>query len=827
MKIKSISIYGFRGFNQEQSLLFHDELTLLYAPNSYGKTSISEALEWLLYGVTSKVQRAESIEEYKGSYRNKHLPNNVSPCVEVTFIKDSRDITFKAELLNGENVKRFQDGREVSEWSFGNILDINPKPFILQHALKDLLLAKPVDRFQRFAQLLGLDEVDQIYGDLIKLCTKPEARLHPSVDQLRKEISSLETRLSSQASLSPITKNLKKGFNALSETYNLILKESIRRAPSGTKEESILPQLLKIREDAVGKIFRGRIILNDFTESEKQANIEDERYFIAFITDQFLNKYLELTKLAAAQFIIDQAKFFEFGLNSIKSLPAKCPFCEKTIDVSLHSQIHKHYEQIKSESAHFDILREQRIQIVKSLESFKRRIQAFYERHISKIRTFLQAQTSLNQLETILREKHPSHLDIISVSLDKISNSQKQFDQYLSYTTNALDEIQFSVENSTEDVSLLKNFGTFLTSYITNAQDLQKALSTFAPSVSEADQVLKHKLDTLAGTQDISLLIELIENRKKIERKFQIDNILDNLKELRKTIDQVVATKMLNAISSELTSEVMTWYSYIKTSGDPDVHFGGFDMDRTVKGDLKARRVQIKATSYGKDLVSAVSSLSESKLNALGLCVSIATNLKSSSPFSFILFDDPIQSWDAAHENRFIEVIRKLVTYGKQIIILSHNKQWLDQVRSGCRSHNGLYYEITSYTQLGPHIQEVHWEKWTERLNEVDAILNDPLASNIKLQQAEAEIRLSITQLTSDIFFRKKSKRINASTLNSSKTRKMLIECGVSQNLVDRLIQTFVTTDDAHHESKNYVAQRERIRQYHSWVHELGSQLKG
>ena len=31
---------------------------------------------------------------------------------------------------------------------------------ILQHALKDLLLAAPVDRFNRFATLLGLEELE-------------------------------------------------------------------------------------------------------------------------------------------------------------------------------------------------------------------------------------------------------------------------------------------------------------------------------------------------------------------------------------------------------------------------------------------------------------------------------------------------------------------------------------------------------------------------------------------------------------------------------------------------------------------------------------------
>ena len=66
MRINEIVIEGFRGFNGRRIITLDSSLTLIYAPNSYGKTSISESLEWLLYGSTSKVQRAEFKDEYKG-----------------------------------------------------------------------------------------------------------------------------------------------------------------------------------------------------------------------------------------------------------------------------------------------------------------------------------------------------------------------------------------------------------------------------------------------------------------------------------------------------------------------------------------------------------------------------------------------------------------------------------------------------------------------------------------------------------------------------------------------------------------------------------------
>jgi hypothetical protein len=136
-----------------------------------------------------------------------------------------------------------------------------------------------------------------------------------------------------------------------------------------------------------------------------------------------------------------------------------------------------------------------------------------------------------------------------------------------------------------------------------------------------------------------------------------------------------------------------------------------------------------------------------------------------------------------------------------------------------------LFYEITGYTKTGPCISEVPWEKWTERLKEVDAIVKDPNAGSVKLQQAEEEIRIVIAELASELYLKKKGVRKSPHNLNSTKVRKMLLECGVETDLVNRITQTFETTDDAHHAPVDYTVQRERIRRYHAWVHELAQLL--
>jgi DNA repair exonuclease SbcCD ATPase subunit len=824
VKIKNMSVQGFRGFNEVCTVDFHDQITLISAPNSYGKTSISEAFEWLLYGITSKVEKADSKDEYKGSCRNTHLPTSLTPFVKVVFEERESEVEFRGELLEGDAIKRFVNGYEVNKWPFSDNLPSIPKPFILQHALKYLLLVKPDERFLGFARLLGLEDLDQIQRNVVSLCTKPDAAVPPEVKQLVKNIEALEARVATQSSLAAIEKALKKAED-LTEIYKTIVDECRRRVPPNTEAESILPQLLKIREDAVSKIFKGRVILKDYTPTEKQINSEDEKLFLGFATDSFVKNYTNLTALATIHHIIKRAQFFNLGVEFLRKTPEKCPFCGRPINEMMMQHINNEHEHLFKEKDHIAALEKQREEVLKSLKELRNHLETNQTRHIGKAGSILTLEYTLSQLKSILLPKHQTHFNVVQTTISQLLSSKQKLNVSFTNVIAALDKVETSIHESKEDIVSMKLLGETIVEYINYAHSFAQLISSNASEVSEADQILRHELDTLAGTEDISVLVDLLERWKDIEKKFEIKYILDNLKDLKKAVEQYVSKKMLDAISSELTSEVMEWYERIKTTGDPDVHFCGFDIERTTKGELKARRVQIKATSYGKDLVSAVSSLSESKLNALGLCVSIATNLKGNSPFEFLIIDDPIQSWDAEHEAKFIEVIRRLVDHGKQVVLLSHNEQWIKQVRSGCRTLNGWFYEITGFTEAGPHISEVPWAEWNQRLQEVDAILKNSSASTTTLQRAEAEIRITIEDIISELWWKKKGVWRSRHRLGCKEVRRMLLECGVQEPLLDHITQTYETTDPAHHAETKYTPNRDRIRCYHSWVHELAKLL--
>jgi len=825
MRIRSITVQGFRGFNDERRIDLHDRITLVYAPNSYGKTSISEALEWLLYGTTSKLVNADYKGEYKGSFRNPHFPDNQNPTVRVVLANSDQEYDMRGELIGAEDIRRSLNGSDVDTWDFLGPMTSVGRPFILQHSLKDLLHVEPAQRFERFASILGLQHIDEVQRNIVALCTRYDAAVPTEVKELVQRVHALEERVEKTPELPAVAKCFK-GRKGCSELRSAIEAACKCKLPEDTPCDAYLPALIGVREETVSKLFSGSVKLVGFAEIELGANESDEDYCLSCIGEGFIKDYLAVAKLATVAHIVKRAQFMGLGVDALATQPDLCPFCGQELTEALVASLRAKHETVSEEAKANEALNDMKRRLEQSLSTLRQKAESYCNRHVQLVSSILATETAREKLEKLLLPKHKDALTAIQNAIVDLKAQKTVLDTAAKQANDSIVAVKQTLEQTKPCIDTAQKLAEDVIAFVAKAKGLASAVAKHVRPITSANHVLQQQLDALAGTADISALIDLLDGWKDVERAVRIDSILDSLKDLRKTTDQYAATTMLDAISGEFSDDVMDWYKQIRTQGDPDVHFQGFDMERTVKGELKARRVHIKAASYGSDLVSAVSSLSESKLNALGLCMSIATNLKADTPFGFLLIDDPIQSWDADHETRFIDVIRKLVESGKQVVLLSHNKPWMKQVRQECRSLNGWYYEITGYSKEGPNIIQASWDEWSNRLSTVDAILKDNTADDRKLQQAEEEIRIVVGDITSQLYKKTTGVVKNPNKLSSKDINKMLLECSVDSKLVDRIVGSFGTTDDSHHDPKEYSPNRERIRCYHSWAHDLARYLK-
>ena len=115
--------------------------------------------------------------------------------------------------------------------------------------------------------------------------------------------------------------------------------------------------------------------------------------------------------------------------------------------------------------------------------------------------------------------------------------------------------------------------------------------------------------------------------------------------------------------------------------------------------------MKLHATSFGVRMPAAAT-LSECQLNCLGLAVWLMRATTPTSPFDFVLLDDPVQAMDDDHAEAFIA---KVVPYlldqcGKQVVVLSHVRGVIDKLRQLNMSRDVRHYHYENFELGGPVI---------------------------------------------------------------------------------------------------------------------------
>ncbi|WP_264033528.1 AAA family ATPase [Mycolicibacterium duvalii] len=99
-----------------------------------------------------------------------------------------------------------------------------------------------------------------------------------------------------------------------------------------------------------------------------------------------------------------------------------------------------------------------------------------------------------------------------------------------------------------------------------------------------------------------------------------------------------------------------------------------------LEGQKTSRRVVLKAEVDGSD-TDAFGVMSQGELQALSLAIFIPRATSSSSPFRFLVLDDPIQAMDPSKIDGFLEVLVRLAE-ARQVIVFTHDDRLPSVIRS-------------------------------------------------------------------------------------------------------------------------------------------------
>lgn len=678
MRLKEITICGFRGFNKKQTISLDNNIVLIYGLNGSGKSSLVEALEWLFWGDISRREHSSCKSEYMTNYlRNIHYEAEDNPFVEVIVFLRGEKIKIKKELIGITGFKYYINDEEVENLSCLNInLEKSAKPILSQGEIKKFVDTEPKDRWEEISKILGIEIFGKFREELMSLGKKFEN--DPNYQEAKRERDSV---------LFPVKPYLTK-FSAIVEKESFDYKEAV---------SLLLSEISKIVSVKFSDVKEAKVILEQkqneiLSKVRKTKGLEFLDIHSPF-EEVELNEVIELCYKCKSN--IEKLKevdknylrFLELGLTLLQ--PPKCPFCgEDTITEEKRELIRKEVEENKG--------------ILKSLEEFERDLNALKLKRdiILRVNLFIKGRSNISKAIDELKKEEIYKLELQQLSkvIEKYPEIEalrdralSELDDILGILSKALSKREAYNENLfSEKISILDKVLKDLSGMLSEMIDLVKKVKD--------GLVLKTRELTSQEKERYQLLNNLLNLLKKIKYlkvtlsyKTKIDLINDTIAMLEQ-FEKRKAGELLE----ELSRDIQHYYNKLNP-GEP-IQFKRIKPTPGVR-----RQAKLEAEAFGKE-INPVTCFSEAHMNSLGLSLYFPQRVDYNPEWEFIMLDDPVQSMDDDHTNQLIDILKEKMET-KQIIILTHSSKFREDIETRFAKENLLEYEFTQGDETGPRIE--------------------------------------------------------------------------------------------------------------------------
>jgi len=668
MRLKEITICGFRGFNKKQTISLDNNIMLIYGSNGSGKSSLVEALEWLFWGDISRRERSSCKSEYMTNYlRNIHYEAEDNPFVEVVVLLQGNEIKIKKELIGVTGFKYYINDEEVKDLSSLNInLEKSAKPILSQGEIKKFVDTEPKDRWEEISKILGIEIFGKFREELMRLSNKFEN--DPEYQEAKRERDSV--LLPIKPYLPKFSAMVEKEFFDYKEALSLLLSEIseiISVKINDIKEAKITldqkqSEILRKVKKPKGLEFLD--IHSPFEEAELNEIIE-----LCYKAKSYTEKLKEVDK--------NYLKFLELGLTLLQ--PPKCPFCgEDTLTEEKRKSIQKEVEENK--------------EILKFIKEFEKDLTTLKIKKsmILKVNSFVKDKSNISKAINELKKEGIYKLEL--QQLNKVIEKYPEIEALRDQILSALDEIldilsKLLSKREVYDENLLDEKISILNK---NLKDLSKILLEVIELVKKARDSLVSKARELTSQEKekYQLFNNLLNLLKKIKYlkiavsyKTKIDLINDTITKLEQ-FEKRKAGELLEELSKDIQ------YYYNKLNPEEPIQFKRIKPTPGVR-----RQARLEAEAFGKE-INPVTCFSEAHMNSLGLSLYFPQRVDYNPEWGFVMLDDPVQSMDDDHTNQLIDILKEK-SETKQIIILTHSSKFREDIETRFGKENLLEYEFT------------------------------------------------------------------------------------------------------------------------------------
>lgn len=634
--LEQISIEGFRGINNAGApleLKFHtDKVNSVFAPNGVGKSSIFEAVTYVLTGTIPKLDVLPTAERGASYYLNRFHPaglGTVSLSLRHTVDGTILTVTVTCDQ-NGTRTVTTSDGRD------GNALlaDLN-REFVLLDAktFQDFIDDTPLNRGRSFSGLLGLGSYSALRQALQALShtrgfnnhfevsakTGRKGLLERQITLARESIRTAYLALVGEEPHAAATNDeLRKNAHAVLRNIPLIRSKCDVESLDGVSPDDCLACVRDAEggpdRERLGQLLRAEVTWKDAVGALPLADRIGELVALAQERDTALRKtqgdaFLRLYKLTE-----------QITAHDDWHDKKVCPACDRHGNTSV-------LEHVRTKAALYDV-------VTSISESMAKASAAVDWRKLAETESATRRDGEESLLNNIEAEiANGTFTESFAVELQmRVAAVRERATEELEKTATEKEELEKRLPPSL----------VALTEKIEAARRLQSALKNEEASHTERD----------------AIVFEL----RRIER---LKSFLVNAASAFSQAEADASMRRLAAVEP-LCREF----------------FESIIFEPIVPGIAKragAEELLISlANFYDLRQVSAQSLLAESYRNAFAISVYLAAAALYGGSARFLLFDDVTSSLDAGHQFHLMEVIRTRfsrpgVADGPQVIILSHD----------------------------------------------------------------------------------------------------------------------------------------------------------
>ena len=674
MILKTLVLKNFRKF-KDVTIEFPDGVTGIVGLNGVGKSTIFEAIAWVLYGPVAARTPADQIKRQNAK--------TSEPCrVELEFVFEENNYRIVREMTGKNltasatvtvNSKIAATGVEAVNKFIQKKLGMDFKSFFTsifakQKELNALSSMIASERKPLILRMLGIDSLDlvikEIRSDKKNKDVLIEKMRNDLVDEtgrkkeevFKEEIKKLDERKKEIniiiQQLQETVQKYKKELNSLEKQYisdkneyeklkkyeeKLVERKTLFEKKKSLSEEiKLLEEKIRSREKTLKteekKLVVFRNIEKDFNSTEQRLDEVNQ------LLESFL-KNIEQKK-TIIQRILKEISDVDVKKRNIEKLGsnARCPTCERVLGRQYNVLLKKFDDEIKSKQKE-----------MKSLESEIKKVEDEKER-LSREHVALQKKR--NYLQDQFRERERVIAKIKHVSSEVEHEKQEWLKKKREYKS--IGEIVF---NTHEFENVKKQIKKCYEKY-------QGSLDFFN---KEKDKLMNIKVELEKKEGKKKLVDQEIKNLK--ERLSELKRIKKKLQEEEKTV------RYLNLLSEVMSSFRVHLISRIR----PTLSLYSSDFFRTLT-DGKYSEVELDENYdlfiYDNGEKYEVKRFSGGEEDLVNLCLRLAISEviteRAGGVFNFIILDEIFGSQDVFRRQNIMKALNSLSSKFRQIFLITH-----------------------------------------------------------------------------------------------------------------------------------------------------------